>query len=60
MLGVTPANFWLVGDLNARFCPISIATDSSQANAPSIAMVRSCENSRATDCASDTPVKGFL
>lgn len=58
VLRVTPADFWLVGDLNARFCPPYVLGRPSEG--VTITTQSSCDaGAAATDCTQDPVLKGF-
>lgn len=58
VLRVTGADFWLVGDLNARFCPPAIVP--RPAPGVSFTTVPGCDAGAASsDCTQDPPLKGF-
>lgn len=58
VLRVSSADFWQVGDLNARFCPPAVVPTT----APGVAFTTqaSCDAGEAsTDCTQDPSLKGF-
>lgn len=58
VLRTIPADQWIVGDLNARYCAPILTTVVTQANAPSISTTKACE-SLSVDCTQDPVLKGF-
>lgn len=58
VLRVTEADFWLVGDLNARFCPPALI--SKVAEGLTFTTQPGCDaGASSVDCTQDTPLKGF-
>jgi len=55
VLRVSSADFWFVGDLNARFCPPAVRTKPTEG--VTLSTVTTCD--KPDDCLPSSTVKGF-